>query len=113
MGAAASAVCFELAKRLKKAPRQIAQEIQTGLPPVTGVARLDVAGAGYLNAYFDRGAFWEAARSEAQQSIPQGPKPYVAAPIHVGSQSPTPSAGSEQTDSHKSLSHQTDLEHTS
>jgi len=29
MGEAASPVCFELAKRLKRAPRQIAQEIST------------------------------------------------------------------------------------
>jgi arginyl-tRNA synthetase len=61
MGEAASPVCFELAKRLKRAPRQIAQEIQNALPSVPGVARLDVAGAGYLNAYFDRGAFWSSA----------------------------------------------------
>ncbi len=64
MGEAASPVCFELAKRLKKAPRQIAQEIQNGLGRVPGIARLEVAGAGYLNAYFDRGAFWEAAQQE-------------------------------------------------
>src|SRR6267154_3899502 len=31
MGEAASPVCFELAKRLKKAPRMIAQEIANGL----------------------------------------------------------------------------------
>ena len=68
MGEAASPVCFELAKRLKKAPRQIAQEIQNALPPIPGIAKLDVAGAGYLNAYFDRGAFWEAAQSEAKQT---------------------------------------------
>src|SRR5258705_6123885 len=67
MGEAASPVCFELAKRLKKAPRQIAQEIQNALPPIPGIAKVDVAGAGYLNAYFDRGAFWEAAQSEAKQ----------------------------------------------
>ncbi len=36
MGEAASPVCFELAKRLKRAPRQIAQEIQNALPPVQG-----------------------------------------------------------------------------
>jgi len=72
LGEAASPVCFELAKRLKKAPRQIAQEIQNGLPPVPGIAKLEVAGAGYLNAYFDRGAFWEDAQSEAKQaSAPQ------------------------------------------
>jgi len=58
MGEAASPVCFELAKRLKKAPRIIAQEIATGLGKVEGIARVEVAGAGYLNAYFDRAAFW-------------------------------------------------------
>jgi arginyl-tRNA synthetase len=32
LGEAASPVCFELAKRLKRAPRQIAQEIATRFP---------------------------------------------------------------------------------
>jgi len=58
MGEAASPVAFELAKRLKKAPRMLAQEIATSLGTVAGIARLEVAGAGYLNAYFDRGEFW-------------------------------------------------------
>ena len=60
MGEAASPVCFELAKRLKKAPRQIAQEIAKALPPIEGIARVEVAGGGYLNAFFDRAAFWQA-----------------------------------------------------
>ena len=59
MGEAASPVCFELAKRLKKAPRAIAQEIATALPKIEGIARIEVAGAGYLNAYFDRATFWD------------------------------------------------------
>ncbi|GAC1703299.1 MAG: arginine--tRNA ligase [Candidatus Acidiferrum sp.] len=58
MGEAASPVCFELAKRLKRAPRQIAQEIAVSLDKIPGIAKIEVAGAGYLNAYFDRGAFW-------------------------------------------------------
>ncbi len=58
MGEAASPVCFELAKRLKKAPRIIAQEIANGLGKVEGIAHVEVAGGGYLNAYFDRAAFW-------------------------------------------------------
>jgi len=70
MGEAASPVCFELAKRLKKAPRQIAQEIAASLGKVEGVARVEVAGGGYLNAYFDRGAFWESAQKEASQPLP-------------------------------------------
>jgi len=65
MGEAASPVCFELAKRLKKAPRQIAQEIANSLPKIEGIARVEVAGAGYLNAFFDRAWFWESARKEA------------------------------------------------
>src|SRR5467141_1021577 len=64
MGEAASPVCFELAKRLKKGPRLIAQEIANGLRKVEGIARVEVAGGGYLNAYFDRGEFWEGVRGE-------------------------------------------------
>jgi arginyl-tRNA synthetase len=60
MGEAASPVCFELAKRLKKAPRSIAQQIATSLPKIDGISRIEVAGAGYLNAYFDRVEFWQA-----------------------------------------------------
>src|SRR6266567_6433033 len=70
MGEAASPVCFELAKRLKKAPRQIAQEIAGSLGKIEGIARLEVAGGGYLNAYFDRGAFWENAQKEASEPRP-------------------------------------------
>jgi arginyl-tRNA synthetase len=67
MGEAASPVCFELAKRLKRAPRQIAQETANGLGKVEGIAKVEVAGGGYLNAYFDRGAFWETLRQGAEQ----------------------------------------------
>jgi arginyl-tRNA synthetase len=67
LGEAASPVCFELAKRLKKAPRQIAQEIAISLPPLEGVARIEVAGGGYLNAFFDRAAFWKLANEESVQ----------------------------------------------
>jgi arginyl-tRNA synthetase len=68
MGEAASPVCFELAKRLKKAPRQIAQEIAAELPRVEGIARVEVAGGGYLNAFFDRAALWEATAEQKTSS---------------------------------------------
>ena len=67
MGEAASPVCFELAKQLKKAPRMIAQEIANGLGKVEGIAKVEAAGGGYLNAYFDRAVFWETLRQEAEQ----------------------------------------------
>jgi arginyl-tRNA synthetase len=70
MGEAASPVCFELAKRLKKAPRMIAQEIANGLGKVAGIAKVEVAGGAYLNAYFERGEYWQSValeeRKEAQ-----------------------------------------------
>jgi len=71
MGEAASPVCFELAKRLKRAPRQIAQEIANGLGKIEGIARVEVAGGGYLNAFFDRQGFWEALR-QAEAKGPAG-----------------------------------------
>ncbi len=64
MGESASPLCFELAKRLKKPPRALAQEIANALPRIEGVARVEVAGGGYLNAFFDRAAFFRGAIAE-------------------------------------------------
>ncbi len=68
LGEAASPLCFELAKRLKKAPRVIAQEIASSLPKIEGIARVEVAGGGYLNAFFDRATFWTGTWQEATSS---------------------------------------------
>ncbi len=65
MGEIATPVCFELAKRLKRAPRQIAQEIAAEIGAMEGIARLELAGAGYLNAYLDRGAFFSSVVASA------------------------------------------------
>lgn len=56
-GEAALPVAFGLAKQLKKAPRAIAEELARALPPVDGVSKFEVAGGGYLNVRFDRGAY--------------------------------------------------------
>src|ERR1700722_11346517 len=53
-GEMALPVAFELAKRLKKAPRAIAAELQTALAETEGVASVEIAGAGYLNVKLDR-----------------------------------------------------------
>ncbi|MGA7155492.1 MAG: arginine--tRNA ligase [Acidobacteriaceae bacterium] len=53
-GEMALPVAFELAKRLKKAPRMIAQELQSALAETPGVASVEIAGAGYLNVKLDR-----------------------------------------------------------
>src|SRR5581483_12159405 len=46
---------FELAKRLRKAPRKIAEEIVANLGEVPGFEKFEVAGAGYINARLKRG----------------------------------------------------------
>ncbi|MGZ4819858.1 MAG: arginine--tRNA ligase, partial [Terriglobales bacterium] len=56
LGEYALPLSFELAKRLRKPPRKIAEEIVGGIGPVEGFERLEVAGAGYINARLDRGA---------------------------------------------------------
>jgi len=56
MGDLAAPIAFELARLLKRAPRQIAAEIVEGMPPIAGIARLEIAGGGYINAFFDRAA---------------------------------------------------------
>jgi arginyl-tRNA synthetase len=54
LGEYALPLAFELAKKLRKAPRKIAEEIVAGLDPVEGFDKLEVAGAGYLNARVNR-----------------------------------------------------------
>jgi arginyl-tRNA synthetase len=80
LGELASPLAFELAKRLKRAPRQIAQEIAGALGPIEGIARVEIAGAGYLNFFFDRGAFFKATLADsatAPLAAPDAPKSIV------------------------------------
>jgi arginyl-tRNA synthetase len=55
-GELATPIAFELARKLRKAPKVIAQEIVSGLATVEGFAGFDVAGAGYINAHLERAA---------------------------------------------------------
>ena len=58
LGELALPVAFELAKRLRKPPRVIAQELaaelNADLSAIPGVASVEIAGAGYLNIRLDR-----------------------------------------------------------
>jgi arginyl-tRNA synthetase len=54
MGDLAFPLSFELAKYLKKSPRQIATEIANSIGELPGVARVQVAGPGYINLFFRR-----------------------------------------------------------
>ena len=57
LGDLAVPVAFELARRLRKAPRAIAQELAAALGPLPGVQRIETVGNGYLNAFLERGRF--------------------------------------------------------
>jgi len=59
-------LAFELARRLKKAPRKIAEEIVAALGPVESFAAFEVAGAGYINARLDRAAAAKAIAATAE-----------------------------------------------
>jgi arginyl-tRNA synthetase len=54
LGEYAMPLAFELAKKLRKAPRKIAEEIVNGIGPIEGFEKLEVAGAGYINARVNR-----------------------------------------------------------
>ncbi len=72
LGDLAFPVAFELAKLIKqktgekRAPRVIAEALKSALEQIDEVARVEVAGAGYLNVFFDRARLL----SELAPSIP-------------------------------------------
>jgi arginyl-tRNA synthetase len=47
-------IAFELAKKLRKAPRKIAEEIVAGMGAIPGFEKFEVAGAGYINVRVNR-----------------------------------------------------------
>jgi arginyl-tRNA synthetase len=72
-GELATPAAFELARKLRKAPKVIAQEIAAGLAGLDGFAGFEVAGAGYINARLDRvSAVRGAASSEGINGTPKG-----------------------------------------
>ena len=53
-GELSTPIAFELARKLRKAPKVIAQEIVAALGTPSGFSSFEVAGAGYINARVDR-----------------------------------------------------------
>ena len=54
LGEYALPLSFELAKKLRKPPRKIAEEVVAALGQVPGFEKFEVAGAGYINARINR-----------------------------------------------------------
>jgi len=64
---------FDLAKALRRKPREIATELAGALAALEGVARVEVAGGGYVNLFLDRPAFaHELAERLASPPAPAG-----------------------------------------
>jgi arginyl-tRNA synthetase len=53
-GELATPIAFELARKLRKAPKVIAAEIVAALGQLNGFSSFEIAGAGYINAHLDR-----------------------------------------------------------
>jgi arginyl-tRNA synthetase len=68
-GELSTPVAFELARKLRRAPKVIAAEIVASLGTLPGFAGFEVAGAGYINARLDRAAAVQ--RIAATESGPQ------------------------------------------
>jgi arginyl-tRNA synthetase len=67
-------LAFELAKKLRKAPRKIAEEIVVGVGPIEGFEKLEVAGAGYINARLTRQTLADALAADEKPAaeVPAG-----------------------------------------
>jgi arginyl-tRNA synthetase len=67
-------IAFELARKLRKAPRKIAEEIVAGIGPVPGFEKFEIAGAGYINVRVNRAevAAALAADEEPKEEVPPG-----------------------------------------
>jgi arginyl-tRNA synthetase len=73
LGDLATPVAFELARRLRKGPRVIAQELAGALGQIEGISRVEAAPNGYLNIYLDRPRFL---REEVRQAGPAALRPF-------------------------------------
>ena len=74
LGEYALPLAFELAKKLRKAPRKIAEEIVNGIGAIEGFEKLELAGAGYINARVNRAAMAAALAKDVRPTaaIPLG-----------------------------------------
>jgi arginyl-tRNA synthetase len=69
LGEYALPLAFELAKKLRKPPRKIAEEIVAGIGPIDGFERLELAGAGYINARLNRAALASALAADERPKV--------------------------------------------
>ena len=72
-GELAVPVAFQLARQLKQSPKKIAAELVEDLGPIPGVTAMEIAGNGYINIRFDRGAYAAALLRDPSDAAGPGP----------------------------------------
>jgi len=72
LGDLGTPAAFELARRLRKAPRAIAQEIATAFGTLAGIRQVTAAPNGYLNFFLERPAFLLQRLSPASSPVQRG-----------------------------------------
>jgi arginyl-tRNA synthetase len=78
LGELALPVAFDLARKVKRPPREIAQELAADAGSIAGIGKVDVAGGGYLNFHLDRAAITkELARGISERNFGRTAAPDV------------------------------------
>ncbi len=84
LGELALPIAFDLARKVRRAPIEIARELASDAAAIPGLWKVDVAGGGYLNFHLDRGAFaFELARGIEQRHFGRVAEPEDAGKIVV------------------------------
>jgi len=76
-GELAIPVAFQLARQLKRSPKQIAGELVAGIKNLAGVASLEIAGNGYINVRLDRAAYVASLLTGATRPLTQSAEKIV------------------------------------
>lgn len=76
LGELALPIAFDLARKVRRAPVEIAKELASDAGEIEAIGKVDVAGSGYLNFHLDRGTFAEAlVHSISQQKFGRASEP--------------------------------------
>ena len=62
-------IAFELARKLRKAPRRISEEIVAGVGPIPGFEQFEVAGGGYINVRVRRADLASALAADEKPAV--------------------------------------------
>ena len=80
LGELALPIAFDLARKVKRPPVEIARELAADAEGIEGIGKADVAGKGYLNFHIDRGAFTR----QLAESVEQGKYGRLTDPADTG-----------------------------